>query len=495
MRRPLFFWLASALLLAAGTLGRLHARFAEVKPPDTPAGKQLAGWLRAYNSGQVETARQFIQQHYAPSLLQEKDGLKRHLSAFNMVYGDNGPLELVRIDKSADHEVEAVLRSPAADAGLKVTIRVEDKSPHGISNIRISFTEEPEHSVQTKRDDQEIARQLQDYVERLAKADLFSGTVLLAREDKVLYTAAHGLASKAYKAPMRIDTKLNLGSMGKMFTAVAIAQLEQEGKLSFEDTLGKHLPDYPNKDAAQKVKLHHLLTHTSGIGDYFTKEFMDASRERFRTVRDFFPLFVDKPLSFEPGSQFRYSNAGYLLLGAVIEKITGRSYFDYVQERIFRPTGMINTGYFDMDHDTPNLAIGYTRELPERGKLGSQWKNNLFMHVIRGGPAGGGFSTVEDLLRFAVALRSHKLLDEKHTELVLSPKTNFGKSPARKYGYGFVLETVGGTRIAGHGGGFPGINAELNMYLDKGYTVVVLSNYDMAARRVADKARRLITAE
>jgi CubicO group peptidase (beta-lactamase class C family) len=280
-----------------------------------------------------------------------------------------------------------------------------------------------------------------------------------------------------------------------MFTAVAIAQLEQEGRLSFEDTLSKYLPDYPNKDAANKVKLHDLLTHTSGIGDYFTKEFMEASRERFRTVRDFFPLFADKPLIFEPGSRFRYSNAGYLLLGAVIEKVTGQSYFDYVREHIFRPTEMSNTGYFDMDRDTPNLAIGYTREVPESGKLGSLWKNNLFMHVIRGGPAGGGFSTVEDLLRFVLALRSHKLLDQKRTEMVLSPKTNFGESTTRKYGYGFILETVGGTRIAGHGGGFPGINGQLDMYLDKGYTVIALTNYDMAAHRVAEKARRLITAK
>lgn len=495
MTRSSCLWLASALLLVIGSTARLRARAGEVNVPDTPAGKQLTALLQAYNSGQVETARRLIEQHYAKSALQERGGVRGALSGFNQVYGDNGSLELVRIEKSTDHEIEVLVRSPSADSWLKLGLIVEDKPPHAIKRARIGMTEGPGESDQGKLDDAAITRQLRDHVERLAKADLFSGTVLLAKGDKVLYSAAHGLASKAYKVPMRIDTKLNLGSMGKMFTAVAIAQLEQEGKLSFEDTLGKYLPDYPNKDAAQKVKIHHLLTHAGGIGDYFTKEFMDASRERFRTVRDFFPLFADKPLLFEPGSRFRYSNAGYLLLGAVIEKVTGQSYFDHVQERIFRPTGMVNTGYFDMDHDTPNLAIGYTRELPESGKLGSLWKNNLFMHVIRGGPAGGGFSTVEDLLRFADALRLHKLLDEKHTELVLTPKTNFGESKTRKYGYGFILETVGGTRIAGHGGGFPGINGQLDMYLDKGYTVIVLSNYDMAAHRIADKARRLITAE
>jgi CubicO group peptidase (beta-lactamase class C family) len=339
-----------------------------------------------------------------------------------------------------------------------------------------------------KLTDAEIVRQLEAFADKLAGEDRFSGSVLLARDGRPLFRKAYGLASKAFDAPNRVDTKFNLGSMNKMFTAVGVARLAQQGKLDFSDPLAKHLPDYPNQEVARKVTLHHLLTHTSGIGDYFTDKYRQTSKDRFRAVRDYFPLFVDKPLEFEPGKRFRYSNAGFMVLGAVVEKVSGQNYFDYVREHIYRPAGMVNTDAYEMDRDTPNLATGYTRQ------AGGGLKNNLFLHVVKGGPAGGGFSTVEDLLRFDVALRTHKLLDARHTDLVLT-----GKVPARggdEYGYGFMIRKYRGTRIAGHGGGFPGINSALEMYLDEGYTVAVMSNYDPpAAERVADKLRTLLAQE
>jgi CubicO group peptidase (beta-lactamase class C family) len=339
--------------------------------------------------------------------------------------------------------------------------------------------------------DQEIVQKLESYLEKEAGSDRFSGAVLFARDGAPLFTKAYGLASKAWNVPNRVDTKFNLGSMNKMFTAVAIARLAQEGKLAFADPLIKHLPDYPNKEVAEKVTLHHLLTHTSGIGDYFTRKFMETSKDRFRAIRDYFPLFVDKPLEFEPGKKFRYSNAGFMVLGAVVEKVSGQNYFDYVREHVYQPAGMVNTDAYEMDHDTPNLAIGYTRQ---QAKSSGGRKNNLFMHVVKGGPAGGGFSTVEDLFHFAVALRTNRLLDAKHTDLLLTGKVDAGRGGHTHYGYGFMITDYRGTRIAGHGGGFPGINSDLAMYLDRGYTVSVMSNYDPpAAQRVSDRLRDLIT--
>jgi CubicO group peptidase (beta-lactamase class C family) len=304
------------------------------------------------------------------------------------------------------------------------------------------------------------------------------------------------LASRAFQAPNRLDTKFNLGSMNKMFTAVAVAQLAQQGKLAFDDPLIKHLPDYPNQEIAKKITIHQLLTHTSGLGDYFTDKFMETSKDRFRTIKDFFPLFVDKPLTGEPGKAFRYSNAGFMVLGAVVERVSGENYFDYVRNHVYKPAGMINTDAYEMDRDTPNLAIGYTQgHLPDTGAA-EGLRNNLFLHVVKGGPAGGGFSTVEDLLRFDIALRTGKLLDKKHADLVLTGKVSPGRRGNAKYAYGFSDEKYRDTRIVGHGGGFPGINSQLDIYLDKGYTVAVMSNYDPpAAQRIADKAKVLITQE
>jgi CubicO group peptidase (beta-lactamase class C family) len=188
---------------------------------------------------------------------------------------------------------------------------------------------------------------------------------------------------------------------------------------------------------------------------------------------------------FEPGTRWAYSNTGFLLLGAVIEKVTGESYFDHVRKRVFEPAGMTATDSYEMDRPTPNLAIGYVREF---GDGGASWKNNSFEHVIKGGPAGGGYSTVHDLLKFAVALRSGKLLDAAHRDLVLSAKPEM-HSP--NYGFGFGVRTGTLGRVVGHSGGFVGISSNLDVYLDAGLTVVVLSNCDGGAQAAGRKIRDL----
>jgi CubicO group peptidase (beta-lactamase class C family) len=177
-----------------------------------------------------------------------------------------------------------------------------------------------------------------------------------------------------------------------------------------------------------------------------------------------------------------------LLLGVVIEKVTGKSYFDYVRENIYKPAGMINSDCYDMDRPIPNLAMGYSKD---RSEGGVQWTNNLYKHVVRGGPAGGGFSTVEDLLRFDVALRSHKLLNPEYTEMVWSPKPEM-KSP--DYGFGFGSQGGPANRIVGHSGGFSGISSNLDMYLDSGYTAVVMSNYDGGAHAISSKIQELLAS-
>jgi clostripain len=339
----------------------------------------------------------------------------------------------------------------------------------------------------------DIAKQIETFLDKQVASDQFSGSVLVMKGNKPIIKKAYGLASKAYQAPNRPDTKFNLGSMNKMFTAVAILQLADQGKLGLSDSIIKHWPDYPNKTAAEKVTIHHLLTHTSGLSDYFGNEFMKSSRDRFRKIDDFLPLFVNKPLEFEPGKRFRYSNAGFMVLGGIVEHVSGQNYFDYVREHIYRPAGMNNTDCYELDQETPNLAVGYTRGRPGAGGKSKAWKNNIFLHVIKGGPAGGGYSTAEDLVAFATALRTHKLLSPKLTEVLWTGKVAVGRSGNAKYAYGFFDDKENGKRIVGHGGGFMGINSQLDIYLDSDYTVAVMSNYDPpAAQRIADELRKLI---
>jgi D-alanyl-D-alanine carboxypeptidase len=338
----------------------------------------------------------------------------------------------------------------------------------------------------------ELPRKMNIFIDRLAAEDRFSGVVLISKSNRVVFKKAVGLASKRYKTPNRVDTKFNLGSMSKMFTGVAIAQLAERGNLSFDDTVGKHMPDYPNKKVADMVTIHHLLTHTSGMGDYLNEKFDQTSRAKFREIRDFLPLFVDEPLRFEPGTSWDYSNSGYMLLGAIIEKVSGQNYFEYIREKVFKPAGMVNSDSYELDRETPNLATGYTREMTGPCE-GGEWRNNSFIHVIRGGPAGGGYSTAEDLFRFTVALKGNKLLGPKYTELILSGKVEVPESGGTKSAYGFREERVEEYRRVGHDGGFPGISSELAMYPDLGYTVIVMSNYDPpASRRVSNRAAKLL---
>jgi CubicO group peptidase (beta-lactamase class C family) len=266
---------------------------------------------------------------------------------------------------------------------------------------------------------------------------------------------------------------------------VTIAQLVEQGKLSYDDPLSKFIPDFPDSASARKILIKHLLTHTAGLGSYFNDEFQKSSRARFRSVDDMMQLAEGDSLAFEPGTRWSYSNTGMLVLGKVIEVVTEQDYFDYVRAHLFEPAGMTNTDSYELDQVNPNLAVGYQKEFRLDGT--KRFRNNVFMHVIRGGPAGGGYSNAEDLIRFAEALTSGKLVAPETFELMTTPKPELN-SP--QYGYGFAVDTQ--QNVVGHGGGFPGISSNLDIFKDTGYTAVVLSNYGGASRPIMEKIRTLV---
>ena len=292
-----------------------------------------------------------------------------------------------------------------------------------------------------------------------------------------------------------------------MFTAVAIVQLAERGRLSFDDRIATYLPHYP-RAVAEIVSIHDLLTHTAGLGDFLNDKY-ESARARLRTVSDYLSLFLDDPLAFAPGERWQYSNAGYVVLGAIVEAIAGQSYFDYVREHIYLPAGMDSTDAYELDRDIPNLAMGYShmdmnlsmmeltrvfRADPAHAFAPGPRRNNIFMLPVRGGPSGGGYSTVEDLLRFDRVLRSHVLLNPNSTGVLLSGKVGLPGEPEGRYAYGFRDERIGGQRIVGHNGGFPGVSTQLDMYLDSGYTLAVLANYDpLVAQLIASRLRELLT--
>lgn len=339
-----------------------------------------------------------------------------------------------------------------------------------------------------------LAADLGAYLDDLARKDEFSGVVLLTRGSETLFSKAYGLADRERNIPNRIDTKFNLASMNKMFTGVAIAQLAEKGKLSFDDKVGKHLPDYPNREVAEKVTIHQLLTHTSGLGSYWNPRY-EAVKDRLQTLGDFLPTFADEPLAFQPGERFEYSNAGYIVLGLIVEKVSGESYADYVRKHIYEPAGMTDTAFYPKDQDVPNRAIGYETLQGFGGPPlpGGPRPNTARLGRI-GGSGGGGYSTAPDLLKFATALREHRLLSPEMTETILTGKIPMPAGPSMhgRYGYGFGEEKEGGHRVVGHNGGFPGIRGQLSVGLDDGTTLVILANTDARLPAIHGKIRKLL---
>jgi CubicO group peptidase (beta-lactamase class C family) len=327
---------------------------------------------------------------------------------------------------------------------------------------------------------------LAEELERQTAADMFAGAVMVSRNGETIFATAKGYADIERQIPNDVDTAFGIGSMGKMFTGTAVLQLVQAGRINLDDPLSAYLPDYPN-EAMATATIHQLLTHTAGAGNIFGPdeiELFNANRENLREPEDFIALFGERPPGFAPGSRWEYSNYGFILLGRIIEVVSGESYFDYVRKHIFQPAGMNSTDNYPVGELPPKTAIGYTRVPPGERLSGRHadeplppLRPNTETLPYRGGPAGGGYSTVGDLIRFATALREHKLLDQRHTELLVAGKVaSMGSS---KYAYGFGDDlSQDGVRTVGHNGGAPGIYGQLTIFPVSGYAVAVLANRD-----------------
>jgi len=451
--------------------------------PDTPAAYQFAAWLEAFDSGDRAKLLEFLQKNN-PSRAGDIDG---EMGFRRMT----GGFDFKKAEESTPTHFTGIVKERDSDSFARFALEVEAAEPHVIKSLDLRLIPTPaEFAISRLSQDAALAA-LRAELEKRVKADGFAGAVLVAKDGKPAFKAAYGLADREKKTPNQLDTQFRIGSMNKMFTAVSVLQLAQAGKIKLADPLGKYLTDYPNKDLASKVTIHHLLTHTGGTGDFFGPEF-DKHRLELRTLQDYVKLYGQRGLEFEPGSKWAYSNYGFLLLGVLIEKVSGQSYYDYVAEHVYKPAGMTLTASLPEDQVVPGRSVGYTHMRPPGPPAGNggpseAWRPNTDTLPYRGTSAGGGYSTVEDLFRFASALENHKLLDAEHTKLLTTGKVD--TPGGGKYAYGFGDETIGGVRCFGHGGGAPGMNGDLKICLQSGYVIAVLANLDPpAASRVSDFA-------
>ena len=441
--------------------------------PDTPAGHRAAGYIEAFNSGREDAVRAFIEANVAQASLAQRPVAER-LAIYREMRDEHGTLTPVRLLEAGDDRIR-VLAHTGHGADLDITFLLEPTAPHMLMGLRVEQGEPEDEAAAaapaTPLSDDQAVQAWSAHLDSLARADAFSGAVLVAKGDAIFFRAAYGQASRADRIANRADTRFNLGSINKIFTKLAIAQLVEQGKVKLDDTIDHYLPGYP-KAAASKVTVRQLLDHRGGVGDIFGDAYDRADKTRLRRVADWIPLFRDQPLAFELGTRQQYSNGGYVLLGAIVEKASGEDYYDYVRRHIYEPLGMKASGHFASDEHLENLASGYTRQrLPGVVPEASGWADNRPTRPMRGSPAGGGYSTLDDLLAFTKALRAGRLLragTRDFADLVPGPNGEVG---------------------LGIGGGAPGINAAVEV--SGPYTIIVLANLDPpAAERAAAKLRR-----
>jgi len=445
--RMISIWLLAILVFAC------LAYAAEVRFPQTNAGKRAELYLNAFNSNNENDMRTYLEQNVSPPKLKERS-IEERMTVYRQLKSDLTTLTPVKILKESPDAIKLVVRS-AKDTWLELSFEFEKDEPNKLLGIRIMLLPEPPdlNAPTTPLTEEEMLKELEIYLDGMSKEDKFSGVVLLAKEEKPIFSKAYGLASQEYYVPNRVDTRFNLGSINKYLTRIAIEQLEGKSALKLDDPIGKYLPDYPNNEAKEKVTIKQLLDMASGIGDFFGEKYQATPKDRIRNLSDYLLLFGDEPLLFEPGTSHQYSNGGYIVLGLIVEKASGQTYFDYVRDHIYKIAGMENTSHLMADVPTVNVASGYTENWDGSEHNNEPRRNNMYTRPARGSSAGGGYSTVDDLFRLVAALKANRLS---------APK---------------VSEEINGSGIAIAGGAL-GINSQVEINPQTGYTIIVMSNYD-----------------
>jgi CubicO group peptidase (beta-lactamase class C family) len=447
----------------------------------TPAAAKFTALMAEIDGGDEARLRSWVLENFTAEMLRANPG-DPGIAQFVVDQQRNlGGFEVLGVLQSHPSQVEVHVRArKGARRDLRYVVSVEPEPPHRIAGIFVFPMAGEVLPAEGEPLTQEAAvAALEREIDRLADGGRFAGAVLLAKDGKPVLRKAWGEAERSFHAPNRPDTLFSLGSLNKMFTAVAIGRLVDEGKVAWDDPVGTHVEGWLSDDLAAKITIRHLLTHTSGLGDFLDRLRDGDSRLALDGVAAHRRLVEGSRPAFEPGSRFQYSNAGYLLLGAVIEAVSRRDYYSFVHDEVYARAGMVRSGSYAMDDVIENLAVGYIRP----GEGVEVWKTNRSLGGVRGTPAGGGYSTCDDLLAFSNALLGNRLLTKATTEAILTPRVT---APFGEYGFGFGVEKApGGGTVVGHAGGFPGVSTVLRVYRATGWTLCVLANVSSGPGEIA----------
>ena len=459
--------------------------------PDTPAGRLGGELIRHFNTDTGEQLRRWATS--AASSEMPADDQADFVKTLTAAARESGGVDLAAVRPGQrSGNLLLTVKSRRGGRYALVVVAADPSAPAKLLRAALRPAEDPalyadwpSGAVPPAR----MASLLHATLDRLARTSDFSGCVTVRTAAQTLFNECRGLADRDFAIPVDRETKFHIGSMDKMFTAVAIAQLVEAGKLSWTTTLAEAVPEYLDREAARKITVWQLLHHQAGLGDFFVPEFFQ-NREKFVNPADYLDLISRQPKIGEPGKQWVYSNAGFVLLGRIVENVSGEGYFDYVRHHVFEPAGMVSSGFDSQEDVTPKRAVGYFRDSP----LTPVWKANWMTLPFKGSPAGGGYSTSTDLVRFAAALREGRLVESETLSRIFEDEApvDGGMTDAA----GFFEHLSSGRHIRGHGGGAPGMNADLAIVWETSAAVAVTSNEDAPiAQDLAERIADLLAAQ
>lgn len=458
----------------------------EVLIPQNDLGEIINEFIYAINSIDSNSIGVFTNTYLNYNLKNigtETWSREKYFKLLNNLRKDGGIINPVDIKQNAlGNQITVIFSTSKTNkiAGIEFT-KNTNQTLKSLEIYAMDMPKAPYKWTDEKLNESGIASAIDEKVSKDFNSGIFSGNVLIAKDDIILLEKSYGFSNQEKQIPNNSLTRFHTGSVGKMITATAIAQLVESGKLKFTDTLGTILENYPNKQAAESVTINELLTHTSGIADPFELGRRNDGID-YSTPLSNIPLFADAELKMEPGSYHSYSNGNYAVLAAIVEKVSKMNYEDYLKENIFQPAGMdiSNIEYYEK---LP-MAIRYSHSMAEDPlAIKNIEPVNDIKNDIQFEYSGysNGYLTTKDIYKFLLALRTGQLVSTEMVEYITSGKVVIEEGIPVKYAYGFYDVNMWGVNMRGHSGGGSnsGIGAEAEMLWNSNYYIVVLGNCDL----------------